>query len=121
MNLGEFLSSVKNSIPGISSLSISDRDGVQVYPPSEAVTENQLLAVIFNLTHEQVQKLSEFGETDYLLTEHESGSSLLQVNASPLQISIKAFDVPQSVLVDAGSKIREAISDLRRELATGAQ
>ena len=113
-----FLQSVVDQVPGIKSIAVTDRDGVEIYCMTESPEETQVLSVIFALTHEQVQKLEEFSQTNYLWTEHEDGSSMLQLNASPLHILINAIGVSRQVLVDAGHKCRLALEPLRKEIAT---
>lgn len=121
MSIAEYLDSIKVAIPGLQSLSITDRDGVEIFSSSR-VTPNpeelQILSVIFSLTHEQCQKLEEFGSTDYLLTDYEDGSSFLQANMTPLLISIKAKGVARNVLLDAVEKCRSVLKDLRKQIAS---
>ena len=121
MSIAEYLESIKVAIPGLQSLSITDKDGVEVFSTSRLKTnseELQILSVIFSLTHEQCQKLEEFGPTDYLLTEYEDGSSFLQANMTPLLVSIKAKGVARNVLLDAVDKCRSVLKDLRKQIAS---
>ena len=121
MSLVEYLESVKVAIPGFQSLCITDRDGVEVFSTSRVKPnqeELQILSVIFSLTHEQCQKLDEFGSTDYLLTEYEDGSSFLQANMSPLLLSIKAKGVTRNVILDAVEKCKIVLGDLRKQIAS---
>ena len=118
MNLIEYIRSIQSAIPEIKSISITDRDGVDVLNISEASEESQILSVIFVLTHEQVQKLEEIGETDYILTEFEDGSSMLHMNASPLQITFHFKDVARQTILNAASLCRKAISGLRKEIVS---
>ena len=121
MSLIEYLESVKIAIPGLQSLSITDREGVEVFTISRVKPnpdELQILSVIFSLTHEQCQKLGEFEETNFLLTEYQDGSSLLQSNLSPLLLSLKCKGVSRNVVLDAAEKCRAALKDLRRQVAS---
>ncbi len=114
----KFLQSVVEKIPGIKSIAVTDREGVEIFCTSDVPEATQVLSVIFTLTHEQVQKLEEFGETNYLFTEHEDGSAMLQVNASPLHVLINSKGVSREVLVDAGLKCKQALEPLRKEIST---
>ena len=117
--LVDYIDSVKTGIPGIQSLTITDRDGVEVFTTSSAQSEElQILSVIFSLTHEQCQKLDEFGETNFLLTEYQDGSSFMQVNLTPLILSIKAKGVARNVIMDAADKVKLALRDLRKRVAS---
>ena len=121
MSLVAYLESVKDAVPGLQCLSITDRDGVEVYSTSRVKSnsdELQILSVIFSLTHEQCQKLEEFGETNYLLTEYQDGSSFLQANLSPLLLSLKAKGVHRNILIDAADKCRTALKELRKKVAS---
>jgi len=121
MSLVDYFDSVKSAVPGLQSLSITDRDGVEVYSSSRVACnqdELQILSVIFSLTHEQCQKLEEFGETKYLLTEYNDGSSFLQANFSPLLLSIKARGVARNVLIDAADKCGSVLKELRKQIAS---
>ena len=125
MSLVDFLVSVKRNIPGLQSLSLTDREGVVVYDDhgvtidsmEVANDELQILSVIFSLTHEQCQKLEEFGETNYLITEYMDGSSLLQANVAPLLLSMKAKGVNRQILIDAADQCKVHLKDLRRRVA----
>ena len=114
MNLTEYLQSIVEKIPGIESIAVTDREGVEVFSTAGVSEETQVISVIFALTHEQVQKLEEFGETDYLYTEHQDGHSTLQLNAYPLHILINAKAVPRNVLVDAGLQCRSTLEPVRK-------
>ena len=121
MSLVDYLESVKTAVPGVQSLSITDRDGVEIYSTSRVkpnADELQILSVIFSLTHEQCQKLQEFGETNYLLTEYLDGSSFLQANISPLLLSIKAKGVSRNVMTDVADKCKAVLKDLRKQVAS---
>jgi len=121
MSLVDYLESIKTAIPGLQSISITDRDGVEVFSTSRAELNAdalQTLSVIFALTHEQCQKLEEFGETSYLLTEYLDGSSFLQANLAPLLLSMKARGVARNILVDAADKCRGVLKDLRKQIAS---
>ena len=61
MNIAEFLISIRDSFNGIESISITDRDGVEIFTSSkheQSPKELQILSVIFALTHEQVSKFN---------------------------------------------------------------
>jgi hypothetical protein len=77
--------------------------------------------VIFSLTHEQCQKLEEFGETNYLLTEYLDGSSFLQANLAPLLLSMKAKGVSRHSLIDAADKCKSVLKDLRKQIASAVE
>ena len=122
MDIRDYIKSIQSEIPGLQSLSITDKEGVTVFSscrPGFDINkeELQILSVIFTLTHEQCQKLEEFGETDYLLTEYEDGSSLMQVNFSPLLISLRAEDTTRNVLIDCANKLRIVLGELRKQIA----
>ena len=91
------LDEIRSSTPGLESLVITDRDGVEVASsPSESLSEKdarhnaQIVSTIFSLTHEQCEKLEEFGRTNYIMSEFGESTVLVQANYPPLVIAIKA-------------------------------
>jgi hypothetical protein len=118
--MSEFAESLLRNIPGLESINISDREGVEVATFSRQPIDKkhaQLISVLFALTTEQCQKLEEFGETDYLLTSFTNGHFLFQLNLHPLAVTFRGKDVEATVLIDAGNKYRQALGELRTEIA----
>lgn len=118
--MSEFAESLLQNIRGLESINISDREGVEIATFSRQQTDKkhaQLISVLFALTTEQCQKLEEFGETDFLLTSFPDHHFLFQLNLHPLVVTFRGKAVETAVLIDAGNKFRQALAELRKEIA----
>jgi hypothetical protein len=118
--MSDYAESLLQNIQGLGSINISDREGVEIATFSRTPIDKkhaQLISVLFSLTTEQCQKLEEFGDTDFLLTSFPDGQFLFQLNLHPLVVTFRGSNVHTNVLIDAGNKFREALRELRKEVA----
>ena len=120
VRMSDFSESLLQNIEGLESINISDREGVEIATFSRTPIDKkhaQLISVLFSLTTEQCQKLAEFGDTDFLLTSFPDGQFLFQLNLHPLVVTFRGLNVATNVLIDAGDKIRQALAELRDQVA----
>ncbi|KAF4656186.1 hypothetical protein FOZ61_007142 [Perkinsus olseni] len=92
----EFIGNVVTSVDGIDSITIADREGVEILsapstkPSNDEQSDEQILTTIFSLTSDQCMKLPEFGACSFVLAGYADGKQLLQATDNPLVITIMA-------------------------------
>ncbi|KAF4680275.1 hypothetical protein FOZ60_013769 [Perkinsus olseni] len=92
----EFIGNVVTSVDGIESITIADREGVEILsapstkPSNDEQSDEQILTTIFSLTSDQCMKLPEFGACSFVLAGYGDGKQLLQATDNPLVITIMA-------------------------------
>ncbi|KAF4682432.1 hypothetical protein FOZ60_010569 [Perkinsus olseni] len=92
----EFIGNVVTSVDGIDSITIADREGVEILsapstkPSNDEQSDEQILTTIFSLTSDQCMKLPEFGACSFVLAGYGDGKQLLQATDNPLVITIMA-------------------------------
>ncbi|EER20070.1 Mitogen-activated protein kinase kinase 1-interacting protein, putative, partial [Perkinsus marinus ATCC 50983] len=92
----EFLGNVVESVDGIESITIADREGVEILSATsshydEQSNDDQILTTIFSLTSDQCSKLPEFGACSFVIARYDDGKQLLQATMNtPLVITMMA-------------------------------
>lgn len=124
------LNVVRERFPGAYSIVLSDKDGVEIVssPPSvlsdfEARRNSQIVSTIFYLLDEQSQKLSDFGRTEYLISEYGDQSLLIQAKFSQVIMTCKADRMKMSDMdvIDLVHQTKSLLSDILEKLALIAQ
>jgi len=91
MTIQSYLNSVCEKTPGLKTIVVTDRDGVEVLRAPHSIIENshneQIMTTIFSLTTDQTQKIQVLGVPSYILTCYDD-CSCLQVNHLPLVITL---------------------------------
>jgi hypothetical protein len=122
MTLNQRLDLIRESVKGIDSIVVTDRDGVEVVcSPFDALLDRekrqntQIISTIFTLTHEQCSKLEEFGQAKYVLSEFGESKVMLQANNPPLVITIDADrrSVSDAQLLDVARLARDEVKNLK--------
>ena len=125
--INQRLEEIRTSVTGINQIVVTDRDGVEITSsPSQVLSEKearhntQIISTIFSLTHEQCEKLDEFGKTNYLMSEFGESSVLVQANYPPLVITLQADrkSVSDARLISVLDQVKTLFSSIRTQLAS---
>ncbi|KAF4658961.1 hypothetical protein FOL47_007768 [Perkinsus chesapeaki] len=121
----QFINNVVDNVDGIESVTISDREGVEIISSSstqsnnkitdEVESDEQILTTIFSLTSDQCTKLPEFGPCSFVIAGYGDGKQLLQATDSPLVITIMAdtHEIDRRNLIGVLEDVKIALKEMR--------